>query len=39
VAGGLIVLVPATVAIAVLASLLPARQLRRNRVGVLLRTE
>ena len=39
VAGGLIVLVPATVAIAVLASLLPARQLRRDRVGVLLRTE
>jgi putative ABC transport system permease protein len=39
VAGGLIALVPATVAVAVLASLLPARQLRKDRVGVLLRTE
>ena len=36
---GIATLVPATFAIAVVASLLPARQLRKDRVGVLLRTE
>ena len=39
VGAGLAALVPATLAVAVLVLLLPARQLRKDRVGVLLRTE